>query len=181
MADETILKNLTERIEAEQDLHSIMYGMLKFCTSGRTTSELIGQIGKLSNGVCVLQEPGTIISWLKNAGGLKSETSETGEDIWFSTEEGIQVAEQQDSPALLSALFTNDSEFKDLYIRILEMCITPSAKDTIESVIEPVIGNEHTEIFPAYFIGALEDAGGLEWNGKWKTTDKGAEFLKSQI
>lgn len=73
-----------------------------------------------------------------------------------------------------------DHEYGRIYKEILKFCIEPKTKDEIEKfVIESLKATyEKVKVWPAHFIWKLEKAGGLFWEGKWKTTEVGLKAVK---
>lgn len=168
-------EKLIDRIEAEHDARGVLYSILRFCKSGKTTSEIVEQVRKESSG-CMLQGTGTLITWLHDQGGLSLISEKENRQVWRVTAEGLETVMKEDSLDKLNNLLKEEDSFRDLYIRILNICITPKTKNEIETFIEPLISEAHADIYPVYFIEALEDAGGIVWNGKWQTTVKGTQL-----
>lgn len=174
---ETALERLMERIEEERGVQEIMYGILSFCTSERTTPEILKYVKELGSDL-ILYSPETLITWLYNARGLRAAGDEA-ETVWISTPEGAAAADRRNSSDRLQCLLEHEAAFNNLYVSILRSCVTPKTKEEIEAVVEPILRAGSTEIYPAYFIGMLEEAGGLRWENKWRTTEKGVKLLEA--
>ena len=45
--------------------------------------------------------------------------------------------------------------------------------------IQPDPDTQRTLVYPQYFIDALESAGGIAWEGSWRTTDAGRALVSA--
>ena len=75
--------------------------------------------------------------------------------------------------AKLNNLLAREPAYRDINLQILRSCLVPKETNEIESMLSanPVL--EKPKVLASYFVGELEKAGGVEWDGKWRTTPAG--------
>ncbi|QAR32627.1 hypothetical protein EP073_04150 [Geovibrio thiophilus] len=172
---ETALECLMDRIGEEHGVQDTMYEILAFCSAERTTAEILKHVKELGAD-SILYSPETLITWLYNAQGLRIVRDEP-ETVWISSSIGTEAAGRRQNSDRLKSLLEQEAVFNNLYVSILRNCVIPKTKEEIEEIIEPILQAGSTGIYPAYFIGMLEDAGGLRWDSKWHTTENGVKLL----
>ncbi len=85
----------------------------------------------------------------------------------------------------LAALFEERSNHRVVFTAVLSACNaeTGCSRPELEHVIEDALPAElkseenGKRVYPQYFMDALEAAGGIAWEGSWKTTPAGAALL----
>jgi hypothetical protein len=118
-----------------------------------------------------------LLKWLEETFGMERIQVE-GQGMWQTTSAGAEALEQFSQDLLLHQLLSKQSEYRDVFLEILNFCKQPRNREEIEGVLA---GNEilkREQILPAYFISELEKNGGLEWVEKrWHTTPDGKGVL----
>lgn len=97
------------------------------------------------------------------------------------TEDGAALLEDYAPRSTLCALFESHPHYADVYRAALWACDSDdgcSRADLEEQIkampqLLPDEKTGRTRVYPQYFIDALETAGGIEWDGAWRTTDAG--------
>lgn len=97
------------------------------------------------------------------------------------TEDGRRLLEDHDPRNTLYALFQSHPHYADVYRAVLWACDGRSGcmREELEEQIKampqllPDATTGQTRVYPQYFIDALQSAGGIEWDGAWRTTDAG--------
>lgn len=175
---EKVAVSLLQRMADEPSSKDILYGILTFCEKERTTEEIVEEINRYTQNRVLLQRPQTLITWLIEEGGLESVVNTEELKVWRTTSAGIHAVRFARSPDWFENLSQSDPEYIDIYLMVMESCIEDKTKDEIEAILECNLMLEEIEILPSFFIATLEEAGGLEWNGKWKTTSSGKKTLE---
>ena len=88
------------------------------------------------------------------------------EERWQTTEAGKKAAEMEAPAKRPLELPAQEPVYHDIYVQVLRFCQTPRARTEIESLLEGHPVMEKPKVYPAFFIGGLGDAGGLEWVDK---------------
>lgn len=107
------------------------------------------------------------------------------ESIITITERGESLLAAYEPSAMLRALFQERPHYADVFEAMLRACGDSCGCDrmALEAVINgfqqlaPREETGQTAVYPQYFIDALESAGGIEWDGTWRVTDAGRDFM----
>lgn len=101
------------------------------------------------------------------------------------TETGNAILADYDPAYTLGNLLSEKQHYEDVFRAALAACNKPEgcALPDLEAVIntfpqlaaDPTTGQ--TRVYPQYFIDALETAGGIAWDGAWRTTDAGKALI----
>lgn len=100
-----------------------------------------------------------------------------------TTEEGLRAAGILDPAVQLERLVNGQvEEVADLYRKVLKACDGgASLGDVKREVGASVVLPEGKTVYAEYFVSKLETAGGLMWDGKWRTTKVGSLFVRPGI
>ncbi|MCD8316660.1 MAG: hypothetical protein LUB61_04595 [Eggerthellaceae bacterium] len=101
------------------------------------------------------------------------------------TDTGEEILRLYTPDATLKALFEDRPHYADVFSGVLAACTTEEglSRMELEEVIngypqlKPDPDRRQQKVYPQYFIDALESAGGIEWDGAWKTTAAGKTVL----
>lgn len=103
-----------------------------------------------------------------------------------TTEAGMRALEEFDPLKRIAGLFASKPQHARAFSLVLQACShEPKTQRAIEKLFEgdadalkldPVMGLPR--VYPAYFTGALEQAGALVWKGTWRTTSEGMAFIE---
>lgn len=135
------------------------------------------------------QGPHTLIGLLVERGAIeKSVVDEDGEiqgdqpvDYTLrTTDEGAEAARRLDPIVQLKELVNGQpDELADLYRRVLETCVKGAKLEEVKRDIGSSIDLPNGKaVYAEYFVSKLETAGGLMWDGEWRTTEEGFHFAK---
>lgn len=97
------------------------------------------------------------------------------------TETGRELLAAYAPEATLCALIRSKPAYRDVFAAILDACSADegASRADLERIIDaqpqlqPGPAMQRTTVYPQYFIDALETAGGIAWDGRWRTTDAG--------
>lgn len=175
LSDETMASTvlgIQQRIAAEPAYQAVLYTMLSYCKEPKTFVALEAEILALPEMKVPLQTTQVLVSWLVGCGGMKEITRQDESSLWATTKSGVHAFEEEASEDKLEALFVNESAYKAIYVRVLNFCKEAKSRMEIEAHLanQPLL--ENPKIYANYFIETLEKAGGLVWNGAWKTTQR---------
>lgn len=103
------------------------------------------------------------------------------------TEDGAALLEDYAPQNTLYALFESHPHYADVYRAALWACDGDDgcSRDELEEQIKtmpqllPDAATGQTRVYPQYFIDALETAGGIEWDGAWRTTQAGRAAMEA--
>jgi len=171
---------VSQRISSEPALKIVLYKILSFCESAHTYPEIWHEISSYPEMKNALQTPPVLLKWLVEAGGIGLISTEEREPTWETTPAGRKVIQDENAGSRLERLLTEDPVYRDIFIQALQSCVVPMSRIAIESTLKGNALLESSKLYPGYFIEALERAGGLEWNGQWRTTKAGQEFLEQE-
>lgn len=168
---------LLRRITAEPAYKAVLYKILVYCDPARSCADVERTILSFPEMKNALPSPQTLLSWLVESGGIEQVTADKNEPVWCTTAAGRNVVGMESGENRLGRLLARETVYHDTYLQILQFCVLPKSRKEIESALEgnPVL--EHPKVYASFFIEALEEAGGLEWNEKWETTQAGRDFL----
>lgn len=101
------------------------------------------------------------------------------------TEQGEAILTDYAPEVTLAQLFAERPHYEDVYRAVLRLCTREggASRMEVEAVInekpqlKPDPTTKQTKVYPQYFIDALETAGGIQWDGAWRTTAAGAGVL----
>lgn len=101
------------------------------------------------------------------------------------TEAGRSLASSYDPASTLAALFGERPRYADVFSAILSACAVDdgATREAIEAIVEAAAPTaaDSKKVYPQYFLDALECAGGIAWDGAWRTTDAGRAALAPQL
>ncbi len=150
------------------------------------------------------QKPATVIDILVRAGAVSELLTVDGEpydgtmeDIQLDesisleaevsdriaiTDAGRQLSSSIDPTNTLRALFDERPHYKETFKRVLSVCLPQegASREALEQAIEScgsIISPDGARVYPQFFMDALESAGGIAWDGAWRTTDAGRQFV----
>jgi hypothetical protein len=168
-ADELFIK-----IASEPASREIMYKTLNYCFTPRPLEEVKTQIRKWVGAKAMLHSAQAIVNCLLESGGLETLKNESAMELQ-TTPAGKTVADAAAPNKRLIRLFRSSPEYADIFISIIRACAQPKTTQQIESMLADNEIMARENIFASYFIGELEDAGALEWDVKWVSTQSGME------
>lgn len=100
---------------------------------------------------------------------------------------GRELLEAFAPDVTLRALFDDKPAYRSVFAAILDACSADEGATRAE--LERVVGEfpklqpdpdtQRTHVYPQYFIDALESAGGIAWEGSWRTTDAGRALVSA--
>lgn len=101
------------------------------------------------------------------------------------TEEGRELLEAYAPERTLQALLDEKPRHAPVFKLMLNACSVEGGcmRDALENAIEAALPDEaksetgNKRVYPQYFLDALETAGGIAWDGSWRTTEAGASVL----
>lgn len=99
---------------------------------------------------------------------------------WYLTAVGAQLLDDLAPELRLHDLLAEDPQALPIYTTILNLCVTPQNRQTIETALNDQKLMEDMGVFTSYFLDRLEQNGGLIWDGGWKTTPEGEVCLEQQ-
>lgn len=171
-------ENIIERINNEPAYRTVLYKILAHCQTPRSNEDLEKTVLSFPEMKRAMHTPQEILFWLEDCGALEK-GKENDIVIWQTTEAGINAAEKESFQNQLTRLFINEAEYQEIFLEILKACLKPKSRSEIESLLmdNPIM--KESGILASYFIDRLERAGGLVWDGKWKTTKVGKEFFSN--
>lgn len=114
--------------------------------------------------------------------------SDTAQVIYAyeTTEDGRAYVTCSEPSALLEALVDEEPAYRETYRRALELGLPGISRDDLRDTLlaEGLVPiDERTglvSVFWSYFVGRLEKASGMAWDGeRWNTTEAGAAFYET--
>lgn len=169
---------ILQRISVEPADKIALCKVLVFCESARSYSEIWNEVQSYPEMKVSLQTPQTLLKWLVEAGGIEQMAVEGSEPKWQTTLAGRNVVRIENPANRLDQLLTKDPVYRDVFAQVLQSCLVPRTRSEIESMLSRNALLESPKIYPSYFIETLEQAGGLAWDGNWRTTQAGREIVK---
>lgn len=102
---------------------------------------------------------------------------------------GREVLAAYAPDATLRALVADKPCYRAAFAAVLEACATADGRSRadLEAALDarpelaPDPATQRTRVYPQYFIDALEAAGGIAWDGAWRTTDAGRTLLAAEL
>ena len=98
---------------------------------------------------------------------------------WRTTAAGMELLASHDPQADITRLLENDGDYIDIYLRVLDLCsdeggaTTPELSAAVDK--DPLVQSPH--LFVQHFVERLEKAGAVRWDGRWRITDAGRDWL----
>ncbi|RDB62791.1 hypothetical protein C1878_07100 [Gordonibacter sp. 28C] len=97
------------------------------------------------------------------------------------TDVGHELLEAYAPGRTLRALIADRPLYRDVFAAILDACDAEqgATREELERIVgdmpqaQPNPVTKRAAVYPQYFIDALESAGGIAWQGTWRTTDAG--------
>ncbi len=183
---ERAAEKIVRRISAEPGHKAVLYRMLKYCASARTGPEVEHYLRSFPGRRGTWQSALVLLGWLAEAGGIEpigiDEQEKKGEQerLWRTTPAGLNALGSASDRDRLVRLLAREALYHDIYLQVLEFCAVPRSRTEIDELLKgnPVL--EQPKVYPSFLIEALEEAGGLEWDGQWKTTQDGKDFLHQE-
>lgn len=193
---EFAIPKLFERMKPQR---KILLALIDYCREDRYSDDIDSMLHPLMANRKSVYAPATLRELLERNGALKyteadeesipeeSMFDEDGnlvvvelpEGTWKSTPEGLRYLESQNPENEALDIIEKHSEYKRIYLEILEFCATkPRSASEIDELVNdnPLLQNPRR--FSGYFVGHLEDTDALEWIGKWTTTNSGKAVLE---
>lgn len=98
---------------------------------------------------------------------------------------GRELLEKYAVDTTLRVLLEEKPQYAEVYEAILRECDKADGCDRVSlervindfSWLQPDSQTQQTTVYPQYFIDSLETAGGIVWQGSWRTTDAGKAIL----
>ena len=137
------------------------------------------------------QAPATVIEILVRNGALVEQLTVDGQP-YDGTLEDIQrdesipleadVAASIDPDFTMRQLLAARPHYREVFARVLNVCAADAGatRQAVEEAVEAqgnVMSPEGKRVYPQFFMDALETAGGIEWDGAWRTTDAGRRAI----
>lgn len=177
---ESAAAEVLQRVSSEPALRVVLYKILAFCEAARPFAEIEREILSFPEMKAALQSPQTLLSWLAQAGGIEPVAAEEEVPAWRTTPAGRTVVRSECPGNRLARLLAQNPVYRNVSLEILRSCVAPKTRDEIEAMLQgnPVL--ENPKVYASFFIEALEQAGGLEWDEKWRTTQAGKEVVNEE-
>lgn len=143
-----------------------------------------------------LQTPHVLINLLVEAGGIErtaieEESAEVAGESDLDPEDqptdwtlkttlaGQAVLEALEPAKMIDELCASEpAEFTAAIEATLRACEQGAKLSDVNEALGGKVEADGKSVYPEYFVSKLEAAGGLEWDGCWKTTDAGLRFLQ---
>ena len=176
-------KKILEKLSNEPAYSTVLYKILVYCHPARSSSDVEQKILSFPEMKGSLQSSKTFLKWLAEVGGIEqiAAKDEDEEPVWHTTAAGQNVVKMESYGNRFERLLAQEPKYKDIYLKVLESCVSPKSRTELESMFSgnPIL--ENPLVYPSYFIETLERAGGLEWDEKWRTTQAGKDLLKGGV
>jgi hypothetical protein len=178
---EDYVKKIVERVYSEPAYTSSLYSMLEFCREPQTLASIENEISSMPSMKNSLHRPEILFSWLLRIHALEEVPLASHDSRWCTTPYGWEALRICSPEERLSSLAATSESKLDVYRQLLEACLTPRSRMEVETLLRGNPLLEESLLSPSYFVGNLEDAGGLYWDGAWKTTPAGENFLRVRL
>lgn len=115
-----------------------------------------------------------------------SEDADVAETLAL-TQDGARLLQDYAPQTTIAKLFESHPHYADVYRAALwacdgeQGCTRSDLEEQIKAMpqLQPDPETGQTRVYPQYFIDALETAGGIEWDGAWRTTPAGREAMEA--
>ena len=162
------------RISAEPAYRNLLNKFLVFCSEPRTSSDVRSWMLPFPEMQSRFHSPEVLMDWMVQVGGIAACTGSDKECLWQTTEKGHEVIRSSDPVQHLHRLIEQEPEYRDVYKSILEFCMIPRSSKQIEAhVCQAECKAGTPTVYPSYWMDRLETNCGIEWTGKWQTTQAG--------
>ncbi len=190
-----------------QSLHrEIEYKILQFCEERRDLHVIEEEVAGYPEFAHAVQSQYHLICALEDAGGMRRiELDENGAEVsserkagltedevddlvasysFETTEVGRAFVAQHAPRARLIELLDLVPARRETYVEVLEFCREPRGYHDIETLLAGRdilrFGPDGTEetIQPSVFLDKLERAGAIVWDGGWRLTEGGEDYLR---
>lgn len=102
------------------------------------------------------------------------------------SEDGRELMEAYAPEVTLRSLMDERPQHAPVFETVLSACSAEGgcSREALEHAIEAVLPEEaksetgNKRVYPQYYLDALETAGGIVWDGSWRTTTAGAAILR---
>lgn len=166
-------KKIVDRLTSEPSYRLVLYKMLRFCETARSATEIEAEVLAFPEMKAAVLSPSVLLSWLENSGGVER-IGETEAEQWQITGAGQKVLALEAPSKRLLDLIAKEPEYGDLFRQTLGFCQTPRTRGEIEEWVKQNPVAQANQVYPAFLLQRLEDAGGIEWvNSHWQTTEAG--------
>jgi len=166
-----------QRISVEPADKIVLHKVLTFCETARSYSQIWHEIRSFPEMTTALQPPQVLLKWLVQSGGIEQIAAEEQEPAWRTTPAGRNVVRIENPSNWLAQLLAREPIYKEIHLQVLQACVAPKTKGEIESMLRGIRVVDNSKVHASFFIEALERAGGLEWDEKWRTTQAGKNFI----
>lgn len=186
----------------------ILYKLLLFCRGeGHTRTQAERYVAGLPEDRNALQEPCVLVRIVVDAGGIESFPLDvSGSVIPVGVLESMTADEREDATcdyllvtslagqaaidllapyARLRAKLSEKPRRYETYLAVLGFCRDPRSLSDVGRLFEenPDLVRDTSadsqRLSPDYYLSELERAGGLVWDGAWKTTEAGEELVET--
>ena len=187
-------------------MQDALYRLIAFCEQERTYDEVADEIAAYPEMRGSAFPPSTILGWLVSveaiwavrdssledeggeadepptgagAGQLDSKQSqaEREAEIFVSTEAGLAALCRYRSIDRFACLDDQNGRYRPVFVELLQFCKSTQSKQAIEAKLKDNPLTYNPRVFPGFFLDRLERSGALRWDGGWKTTEAGADWL----
>ena len=100
-------------------------------------------------------------------------------NCWKTTDAGTALLASYDPKSDIARLLGGDEAYLDIYLRVLDLCAdeggatTPQLSAAVDR--DPLV--QSPRLFAQHFTERLEKAGAVKWDGRWKITQAGQDWL----
>ena len=186
----------------------VFFDLITFCEQERSADEIDGKLDELLKHRISIYSNVALRRMLTDHGLLKCTTSEreaepgvddvdaegnlilvpSFEGKWVATEAALKYRTQHTPEIEIAELIEEkDPDWATTYLKLLEFCEGGVPTSDIDKLFaeDPSLGKtslyKNECLFPGYYVGNLEDTGGLYWSGKWETTAAGRAYLEKHV
>jgi len=174
---ETGNEKILDLMSTHGEYRQVFYKILRFCVESKPFMQVQEEIHSYPEMETALQPPTILLGWLERVGGIE-QTKEEEQGRWRTTEAGNKVVAQETPMKKILSLLTDETDFREILLELLAFCETPRTIAEIEEAFNgrPILLEKN--VYPTYFVHALEEYGGLIWKDKrWITTETGKGVL----
>ncbi len=171
------VSKILARIKAEPSYRNILHRLLAFCVTPCSAGQMREKLLSFPEMATALHSPEAVAAWMIADGGIEAISPDEEDTLWQTTEAGRKVVEQHGASARLMQLLANEPHYLEIYKQVLAFCQTPRTMGEIDHLLQDNPALENPKVYASYFIDRLEAAGGLEWEGKWRTSEAAKPFI----